>query len=120
MRIGNAATAAVEYAAQSSVTAAPSNFPNIQAAAVNDANYSGLTASNVTPTHYCACDTGTGTSCNETGAAQLDCSTISCGTGQIVECINVKADVDFTPLFHYPALPSSFHAHGNATMRVRQ
>ena len=125
--VTNAATAGAEYGSQNATTA--SDFPGMQNAALCDANghislsacnTTGiLTSGNITPTSGCACDTGAGTSCNQ---AFLSCtsSAITGCTGQIVGCVQVTTHADFSPLFHYPGLPTTYQANGKAVQRVRQ
>jgi len=127
--VTNAATAGAEYGSQNGTTA--SDFPGMQNAALCDANghislsacnTTGiLTSGNITPTSGCACDTGgsSGTSCNQ---AFLSCtsSAITGCSGQIVECVQVTTHADFSPLFHYPGLPTTYQANGKAVQRVRQ
>jgi hypothetical protein len=118
MTVGNAAFAGAQYGSQNSTTATDSS--GISAAALNDASFTGMSAAS---THYCQCDpvsgTGAGTSC-KTGGGGGSCSGISCGSGQVVECIRVTTHTSFNPIFHYPGLPGSFQANGNAVMRVRK
>ena len=117
MTVNDAAFAAVEYGAQNSNTAA--DLSGMSATALSDGNLSGMTAS---ANHYCECDPvsgdGAGTSCNPAGATA--CSSVSCGSGQVVECVSVTTHSSFNALFSYPALPSSFQANGRAVMRVRK
>ena len=127
MAVTNAATAGAEYGSQNATTAA--DVPGMQNAALCDANghislsacnTTGiLTTGNITPTSGCACDTGAGTSCNQ---AFLSCtsSAITGCTGQIVGCVQVTTHADFSPLFHYPGLPTTYQANGKAVQRVRQ
>jgi Flp pilus assembly protein TadG len=113
IRVANAATAGVEYGSQNASTA--SDTTGMTTAASNDANLSTMTAN---ATHGCACDTGAGTSCTYPVLPPSSCAN-ACA-GQLVECVEVTTQVTFNPLFNYPKLPSSFTAHGNAVMRVRQ
>jgi Flp pilus assembly protein TadG len=141
--VTNAATAGAEYGSQNSADAKDQDGA-VELKAICDANgytsdlvpvcqtTTGILAppSTVCAYHACTCDNGnTGTSCNTivwplpgTGActAMTDtCSTITC-TGQIVECVHVNTHADFSPLFHYPGLPTTYQANGKTTMRVRQ
>ncbi|MFI5116658.1 MAG: TadE/TadG family type IV pilus assembly protein [Terriglobales bacterium] len=125
--VSNAATAGAEYGSQNGTTA--SDFPGMQNAALCDANghislsackTTGiLTSGNITPTSGCACDTGSGTSCNQTFLACTSSAITGC-SGQIVECVQVTTHADFSPLFHYPGLPTTYQANGKAVQRVRQ
>jgi Flp pilus assembly protein TadG len=113
IRVGNAATAGVEYGSQNPSTA--SDTTGMTTAAKNDANLSSMTAN---ATWGCTCDTGAGTSCTKPAPPPSSCGN-ACA-GQVVECVQVTTTVTFSPLFHYPRLPSSFTANGNAVMRVRK
>jgi Flp pilus assembly protein TadG len=119
--VTNAATAGVEYGSQNAATA--SDFAGMQTAALHDADKGGITGIlTQTPvaTSGCACDTGSsGRSCNQ---AFLSCSssTITSCSGQIVECVQVTTHADFSPLFHYPGLPTTYQANGKAVQRVRR
>jgi len=113
IRVANAAAAGVEYGGQSPSTA--SDTTGMTTAATNDANLSTMTAS---ATYGCACDTGSGTSCSYPVSPPSSCSN-AC-SGQVVECVEVTTHATFSPLFNYPALPSSFQANGRAVMRVRK
>lgn len=122
----NAATAGVQFGAQSSSNA--DNTTGIQNAALCDANggnwgacSSGiLSVANIAVIHGCRCDDGTGLSCGPTMPANGTCAAISCGSESIVECIQVTTHADFAPLFQWPGLPSSYQSNGNSVMRVRQ
>jgi TadE-like protein len=131
IKINNAATAGAEYGSQNSTTASQTTITgpkmSIPQAALCDANgdiagacqITGiLLPANITATNGCTCDTGNGTSCNPMPAACP--SNFSCASGQVVECVNVTTYAQFSPLFHYPGLPTTYSAHGNATQRVRQ
>ena len=127
--VTNGATAGVEYGAQDVSTA--SDYMSMQQSAANDVanNTIGGTMTAVA-TWGCYCDTGSGTSCtyvsggqdcNSTTGGSCSCATIqaSC-TGQIVECVQVDTHVDFTPLFNWPGLPTTYQSNGHSVMRVRQ
>ena len=119
--VTNAATAGAEYGSQNAATA--SDTTGMQTAAVYDADNGTttgiLTLANTVATSGCACDTGSGTSCNQ---SFLSCSssTIASCTGQVVECVQVTTHADFSSLFHYPGLPQTFQANGKAVQRVRR
>lgn len=135
LAVNNAATAGVEYGSLSTSNA--SDTGGMKLSATCDANGSQctgnmvngikviscvcnatgiLTSAKVTPTSGCVCDTGSGVSCAPAGWSSCPAS---CGSGQSVECVNVTTTATFNSLFNYPGLPSTFHANGNATMRVR-
>jgi Flp pilus assembly protein TadG len=121
--VNNAATAGVEYGAQSPATATDIN--GMQLAAAADASGGALPMGqwSATASNGCLCDTGAGTSCTYPVPSNGACSTIAstCGAlgGQPVECVQVVTQDTFMPLFSYPGLPSSFTANGHAVMRVR-
>ena len=120
--VTNAATAGAEYGSQNARTA--SDFTGMQTAALYDADKGTttgvLTPANTVATSGCACDKGgsSGTSCNQ---AFLSCtsSAITGCNGQIVECVQATTHADFSPLFHYPGLPTTYQANGKAVIRVR-
>jgi Flp pilus assembly protein TadG len=136
IKVSNAATAGAEYGSQNSSTAARTTITgqkmSIPQAALCDANgdilgvcqITGiLLPGNITATNGCTCDvvsgTGSGISCSP--MPTTSCSGFLCSSGQqIVECVNVTTYAQFSPLFHYPGLPTTYSAHGNATQRVRQ
>lgn len=127
IKVTNAATAGASFGSQNRANA--SNFLAIQNHALCDANgdlgldvtrcSAGiLTLSNTVATNGCVCDSGDGASCNPMPAG--DCTTISCGSGQVVECVKVTTHADFDPLFHFPGLPTTYQTNGKAIMRVQQ
>src|ERR1700758_500423 len=105
--VNNGATAGVEYGGQSRATAL--DLTGMQNAATQDANYGPMTA---TATYGCACDTGSGTSCTYPVSPITSCSSLSCSTGQIVQCVQVTTQATFDPIIHYPGLPTSYQANG--------
>jgi len=111
--VTHGASAGVEYGAQNSTTMV--YIAGMTLAATQDTNYSAMT---VTPSYGCLCDNGSGTSCTDPVPGPGSCAGISC-SGQIVQCVQVKTHATFDALFHYPGLPSTFQANGNAVMRVR-
>jgi TadE-like protein len=133
IKVANAATAGAEYGSQNSTTASQTTIisgMSIPLAALCDADgYTDqrfpvcqttgiLLPANITATNGCTCDTGNGASCKPMPATCP--SNFSCASGQVVECVNVTTYAQFSPLFHYPGLPTTYSAHGNATQRVRQ
>jgi TadE-like protein len=134
IKVSNAATAGAEYGSQNSTTASQTIISghkmSIPQAALCDANgdIAGacqttgiLLPANITATNGCTCDTGNGTSCNPMPPMPGTCPlNFSCASGQVVECVNVTTYATFDPLFHFPGLPTTYSAHGNATQRVRQ
>ncbi len=118
IRVNNAATAGVEYGAQTSLTA--QDISGMQNSAILDSNFSPMTA---TATYGCACDDGSGISCTYPVPAPSTCSPgyLSCGDGkQLVECVQVTTQSTFHSLFNYPGLPATYQANGRAVMRVRK
>ena len=129
--VTNAATAGAEYGSQSVGVVSVTGMQN---AAANDVGNNAIGGTmSATPTWGCYCDTGAGTSCkyvsggldcNGSNNASCSCGTIvttcTSGVGQIVECVQVDTHVDFTPLFHWPGLPTSYQSNGHSVMRVRQ
>jgi hypothetical protein len=140
--VTNAATAGAEYGSQNPADA--SDDTDMQKRALCDANGEAGGVYNCNPggilsppstiwsCHACACDGGTGISCNTIAwpAPGTDCSTTNnCAavygactgtTSHFVECVQVTTHAQFSPLFHYPGLPTTYQANGKATMRVRQ
>jgi TadE-like protein len=129
IKVTNAATAGASYGSQNSANAQNPNN-SVQLHALCDANGDLglsmgscgdgiLTLSNTVATNGCLCDSGNGASCNPMPAAG-SCPTTFCGSGQVVECVQVTTHADFDPLFHFPGLPTTYQANGKAIMRVRQ
>jgi Flp pilus assembly protein TadG len=123
--VNNGATAGAEFGSQTSITAA--NKTGIINSAMCDANGGSppscktgiLTSSNITVVNGCTCDdSGAGVSCDPM-PAQGTCASVSC-TNAVVECVQVSTTANFSPMFHYPGVPGSFTANGNAVMRVRK
>lgn len=125
IKVSNAATAGAQYGSQNSATA--SDFVGMQKAALCDANgdvlgvcTAGILTQTPGATNFCECDTGSGTSCLASGGdAAPSCSGFVC-SGTTVECVHVTTYVNFSPLFHYPGLPTTYSAHGDSVQRVRK
>jgi len=113
MVVSHGATAGAEYGAQNATTMLDTN--GMTTAATQDSAYGLMT---VTPTYGCLCDNGSGTSCTNPLPPPGSCSD-PCPGGNVVECVQVTTHATFSPLFHYPGLPKSFQANGNAVLRVR-
>lgn len=118
--VNNAATAGAEYGSQSSTKTA-GDYTGMQNSATMDANFSAMSA---TGTRGCTCDNGNGNSCVYPVPSPSTCDPnsgnyVSCTGGTVVECVQVTTTANFSPLFSYPGLPSSFTANGKAVMRVR-
>lgn len=114
--VNNAATAGVEWGALNEANA--QNFDKMQTQATNDANFS-FGKMTAVATNGCICDQGNGTSCRYPVPAAPPCSAIACD-GTVVECVQVITTGTWTPLFHYPGLPTSYQANGQAVMRVQR
>lgn len=96
----NAARAAVQYGAQSLVTAADTN--GMKTAALQDAqNLPGLT---VTPSPVC----------------EVNGVVASCSTTNAVYYVQVVATGQFQPLVKYVGIPANVTVTGNAMMRVEK
>lgn len=111
IELTSAARAAVQYGAQTPITAADSS--GILSAAKQDAydlSTSGQT-SNFTAdvSSSCMCSNGT---------AASSCTLSSCPSSQLEQVLTVQTSANFTPLFHLPGLPTTFTLHGSAVQRV--
>lgn len=131
IKVTNGATAGAVYASQNPTTAEATTA--IQNAVVCDTNtatfagadhYPSCNYSNsqvtVVSSYGCVCDQGGATSCTNPISGVGSCSNVSCPGGQIAECVQVKTQETFAPLFSYPGLPRSYQANGSAIMRVRK
>lgn len=110
--VGNAARAGVQYGAQSLTTAL--DAAGMRNAALNDGqNVPGLTAASPPPSSFCQCYNGTTTTA-------IPCSQTTCPLAGYHRNVYVQVTTHgaFTPLFHYPGLPTSFNLGRTATMRV--
>lgn len=116
--VNNGATAGVEYGSQNEADA--QDFNGMVKAATTDASFSFGTMTAVA-TNGCTCDlNGSGKSCSYPVTGMIQCSQISCPSGPVIECVQVTTHGTWTSLFHYPGLPSSYQANGQAVMRVRR
>ena len=115
MAVTNAAAAGVSYGAQSWIQSL--DTAGMQSAAASESRYAGMTA---VASFGCSCDDGSGASCTYPVPPTSSCAAISCSSGQIVQCVQVTTHATFTPIFHYPGLPTSYQANGRAVMRVRR
>lgn len=110
--LGRAYDAAIEVqeAAHSGAlygTQNPTDSTGMQKAAEGQAsNFSGLTA---TASYGCECSDGS--------SAVASCTTIPTCAYNYVDYVSVTATVEFSPIFPYPGLPSSFKL--NSTSRLR-
>jgi Flp pilus assembly protein TadG len=107
--VANAARAGVQYGAQSLVTAADN--AGMQAAAKNDGqNITGLTVTSTT--HYC--------SCSGTPTVHVTCPATCTSPAHALVYVDVVASGTFTPIFHYPGMPTTFTVARDSSMRVAQ
>lgn len=113
--VNHGATAGAQYGAQSELTA--QNAAAMQTQATSDAHVGGMM---VSASSGCTCDYGNGTSCTYPIPGAGTCAQISCPSGQVVECVQVTTQATIDPLFHFPGLPASYQANGQAVMRVRR
>ncbi len=105
--VSNAAHAGALYGAQNPATAAD-NAGMIQAALNDGQDLSGLSA---TAAHLCTCSTG---------SSAPNCSLSDCASGRLVEYVHVNTSVVFSPMFHFPWIPTSFNLKGQSVVRVEQ
>jgi Flp pilus assembly protein TadG len=104
MEVAGAAQAGAAYGSQN-----PTDTAGMTTAAQDDApNVSNLTVS--TPTYGCECSDGTNYSAS--------CSTTpSCSSNNVVYRVNVTVQGTYTPLFHWPGIPTSISLISSASMR---
>jgi hypothetical protein len=117
VQVTNAATAGVEYGAQSTLTMV--DIPGMERKATDDASLVSAHA-----TFGCTCDSGGGTpaeSCSyPVPGPPTVCNSIDCSGGQVVQCVQVTTQATITPIFRFPGLPATYQANGRAVMRVRK
>lgn len=111
IELTNSARAAVQYGAQTPITAADSS--GIQAAAEQDAydlSTSGQTSNfAASVSRSCVCSNG---------SAASSCTLSSCPSSQLEQVLTVHTSATFRPLIQLPQLPASFTLHGSAVQRV--
>jgi Flp pilus assembly protein TadG len=111
IELSNSARAAVQYGAQTLITAA--DTPGIKAAAQLDAidlSASPNTANFTTSvSSSCVCSDGSNAA---------SCTLASCPTSQLEQILTVQTSATFTPLVRIPSLPTQFTLHGYAYQRV--
>jgi Flp pilus assembly protein TadG len=102
--VAGAAQAAAAYGSQN-----PTDTAGMTAAAQDDApNVTSLTVG--TPTYGCECSDGTNYSAS--------CSTTpSCSSNNVVYRVNITVQGTYTPLIHWPGIPSSMSFSSSASMR---
>jgi hypothetical protein len=104
----NAARAGVQYGTQSLIDS--KDVAGIWGAASNDAP--DLIQLNVTAKDLCACSSNP--------SHYVGCPAQRCGAGHPVVFLQVITTAQVPSLFHYPGLPATFTANGQAIMRVAQ
>jgi len=111
IELSNSARAAVQYGAQTPITAADTH--GMLVAAEQDAydlyNASGNTNFAAAVSSSCMCSNG---------SAAASCTIASCPTSQLEQVLTVQTSATFAPLVHLPSLPAQFTLHGYATQRV--
>jgi Flp pilus assembly protein TadG len=111
IELSNSARAAVQYGAQTPITAADTN--GMLVAAEQDAydlySASGTTNFAAAVSSSCMCSNG---------SAAASCTIASCPTSQLEQVLTVQTSATFAPLVHLPSLPAQFTLHGYATQRV--
>jgi Flp pilus assembly protein TadG len=111
IELTSSARAAVQYGAQTPITAADNS--GILAAAKQDAydlsTSSGTSNFTATVSSSCMCSNG---------SSAASCAISSCPTSQLEQVLKVQTSATFTPVIHIPNLPTSFTLHGAAVQRV--
>lgn len=111
IELTNSARAAVQYGAQTPITAKDAS--GILSAAKQDAydltTSSGTSNFSATVSSSCVCSNG---------SAAASCAISSCPTSQLEQVLTVQTSATFTPVVHIPNLPTSFTLHGSAVQRV--
>jgi Flp pilus assembly protein TadG len=110
IEVSNAASAAVQYAAQNMGTAFDST--GITTAAQADA--ANLTGLIVTPSYALACSDGT----TPTYAYGNASANQDCPNAGIETVITVNVQANFDTLFHFPYVPSTITLRGRAVQKV--
>jgi Flp pilus assembly protein TadG len=112
IEVSNAASAAVQYGAQTNGTA-QDNAGITTAAQADAANLSGLVA---TPSLALACSDGT----KPTYALGSTLQNTDCPGATIETVLTVTTQINLNTLFHFPGIPSTLTLHGRATQKVLQ
>jgi Flp pilus assembly protein TadG len=113
MQVQNAAQAGADYALKNAGSGF--NATNIGTAVTSATSLSGVTA-DPTPTESCACVGGTPAVITNTTAPP--CVT-GCASGSEGVYVTVNAQASYTPLFPYPAIPSSITFNATSIVRVQ-
>ena len=103
--VTNAARSAVQYGAQSPVTA--NDNTGIKQAALNDAPM--LSPADITMSKHCECPDG---------SAAPNCQATDCSDGRFIPYLQVNTQMQLTPLVGFPGLPPTFSLNGEAIMRI--
>jgi Flp pilus assembly protein TadG len=111
IELTNSARAAVQYGAQTPITAVDSS--GILAAAKQDA----LDLSTSSGASNFAAKVSSSCTCSN-GSVAAACTIPSCPTSQLEQVLTVQTSATFTPLIHVPSLPISYTLHGTAVQRV--
>ena len=106
MQVENAAQAGAQYAAVNGFSA--SSVSNAVLAATS---FSGISASPA-PTQFCGCPTST-------GVTAASCSSACSGGSAPGTYVTVSAQADYSTIFNYPGMPSSYNFTAQATVRVQ-
>jgi len=109
--VANAASAGVQYGAQTLETA--DDVSGMQTAAENDAG-TGVLSATPTASSYCECYPSPGTAI--TCSSSPGCT----GSNHEVYYVTVTVTGTYSSLFHYPGLPTSVTVSRTAVMRVTQ
>ena len=109
IEVANAALAGAKYGVQNS----GDTVAHIQTAATNDA--SDVPGISATATLGCECS-------NDASTDQSPCPSTppSCSGNTLVQYVKVTTTATYSPLFPWPALPTSFTLNGNAKLRLTQ
>lgn len=107
MQVENAAQAGAQYAAVNGFST--SSVSNAVLAATS---FSGISASPA-PTQFCGCPTSTGVT------AAASCSSACSGGSAPGTHVTASAQADYSTIFSYPGIPSSYNFTAQATVRVQ-
>jgi Flp pilus assembly protein TadG len=112
IEVSSAALAGVQYGVQSAATAGDTQ--GIENAAVADA--ANVTLSTPTATKTCICSGDS----NWSDANSSNCLPTACPGSQIETILTVQTQATFTPVIHFPGIPTSFTFNGIAAQKVLQ
>lgn len=111
MQVQNAAQAGADYALKTGGF----NSTNISNAVTNATGLTGVSATPA-PSESCACVGGTPATITNTTAPP--CST-GCASGNEGVYVTVNAQASYSPLFPYPAIPSSITFNATSIVRIQ-